>query len=92
MPQALLHGVGARRHRAVLGWGQVPQSRFMRAMSGGYARFTFVIVATLMSIHALDLRSGYDDVHSAETTAKFFTGAPHSIRVTSIRFLPFGRP
>ena len=64
----------------------------MRAMSGGYARFTFVIVATLMSIHALDLSSGYDDVHSAETTAKFFTGAPPSIRFLIPRFLRIRRP
>ena len=48
----------------------------MQAMGSGYARFTFVVVATLLTIHALDLQMtpDADPAHSAATTAKFFTG------------------
>lgn len=53
----------------------------MRAMESGYARFTFIVAATLLSIHLLDLQltPDADAAHSAQTTAKFFTGMPHSI-------------
>ncbi len=52
----------------------------MRAMESGYARFTFIVAATLLSIHLLDLQltPDADAAHSAQTTAKFFTGMPHS--------------
>ena len=51
-------------------------SRFMQAMGSGYARFTFIVVATLLTIQALDLQMtpDADPAHSAATTAKFFTG------------------
>ena len=52
-------------------------SRFMQAMGSSYARFTFIVAATLLTIHALDLQMtpNADPAHSAATTAKFFTGA-----------------
>lgn len=64
---------------------QASDSRFMRAMGSGYARFTFIVVATLLTIHALDLQMtpDADPVHSAATTAKFFTGR----RCLRIRFM-----
>jgi hypothetical protein len=58
----------------------------MQAMGSGYARFTFVVVATLLTIHALDLQMtpNADPAHSAATTAKFFTGT-RLLRFTSIQ-------
>jgi hypothetical protein len=65
----------------------------MQAMGSGYARFTFVVVATLLTIHALDLQMtpNADPAHSAATTAKFFTGAGLS-RIDSIQVLLDCRP
>ena len=67
-------------------------SRFMQAMGSGYARFTFVVVATLLTIHALDLQMtpNADPAHSAATTAKFFTGAGLPSTGTSIVVVFFG--
>lgn len=53
---------------------QASPSRFKQAMSSGYSRFTFVLVATLAGIHALDLSASPDQFDSAQTTIKFFTG------------------
>lgn len=73
LPATLLHHRSSHAHSMLLQGGE---SRFMRAMGSGYARFTFIVVATLLSIHALDLQMtpDADPAHSAATTAKFFTG------------------
>lgn len=53
---------------------QASPSRFTQAMSSGYSRFTFILVATLACIHALDLAASPHQFDSAQTTIKFFTG------------------